>query len=128
MTRSLYAVHMARSEPPRYRQIADDLRARMEAGEYPPDSQLPSKSELMAHYGVALATVNAAIGVLRDEGRRETEQGRGTFAREPHEPEPSPEYQKLVAQIRLLGKRMDAARSEERRVGKECRSRWSPYH
>ena len=23
---------------------------------------------------------------------------------------------------------MLAARSEERRVGKECRSRWSPYH
>ena len=23
---------------------------------------------------------------------------------------------------------MDHARSEERRVGKECRSRWSPYH
>src|SRR5258708_11495930 len=23
---------------------------------------------------------------------------------------------------------MDFARSEERRVGKECRSRWSPYH
>ena len=23
---------------------------------------------------------------------------------------------------------MRAARSEERRVGKECRSRWSPYH
>ena len=22
----------------------------------------------------------------------------------------------------------DMARSEERRVGKECRSRWSPYH
>ena len=22
----------------------------------------------------------------------------------------------------------EAARSEERRVGKECRSRWSPYH
>ena len=24
--------------------------------------------------------------------------------------------------------RKQAARSEERRVGKECRSRWSPYH
>src|SRR2546430_13985289 len=24
--------------------------------------------------------------------------------------------------------RAQAARSEERRVGKECRSRWSPYH
>ena len=23
---------------------------------------------------------------------------------------------------------LDAMRSEERRVGKECRSRWSPYH
>ena len=23
---------------------------------------------------------------------------------------------------------VDAKRSEERRVGKECRSRWSPYH
>ena len=25
-------------------------------------------------------------------------------------------------------KRLQRARSEERRVGKECRSRWSPYH
>src|SRR3712207_9415223 len=27
-----------------------------------------------------------------------------------------------------LIKAIEAARSEERRVGKECRSRWSPYH
>src|SRR3712207_8210734 len=27
-----------------------------------------------------------------------------------------------------LGMSRDDARSEERRVGKECRSRWSPYH
>src|SRR3989442_9079405 len=26
------------------------------------------------------------------------------------------------------GERWSTARSEERRVGKECRSRWSPYH
>src|SRR5688572_31776458 len=26
------------------------------------------------------------------------------------------------------GFRVDVARSEERRVGKECRSRWSPYY
>ena len=25
-------------------------------------------------------------------------------------------------------RRVDGMRSEERRVGKECRSRWSPYH
>src|SRR3712207_7794307 len=28
----------------------------------------------------------------------------------------------------LGGRRRPGARSEERRVGKECRSRWSPYH
>src|SRR3712207_8750754 len=35
-----------------------------------------------------------------------------------------------VAAVRLPGARRGryAARSEERRVGKECRSRWSPYH
>src|SRR3712207_8976901 len=27
-----------------------------------------------------------------------------------------------------IGKLAAIARSEERRVGKECRSRWSPYH
>ena len=32
--------------------------------------------------------------------------------------------------IPLLGKEIEGIgyRSEERRVGKECRSRWSPYH
>ena len=28
----------------------------------------------------------------------------------------------------LESQRQEAFRSEERRVGKECRSRWSPYH
>src|SRR5207245_6426601 len=30
--------------------------------------------------------------------------------------------------VRVLGQTATADRSEERRVGKECRSRWSPYH
>ena len=28
----------------------------------------------------------------------------------------------------LLAHREESKRSEERRIGKECRSRWSPYH
>ena len=28
----------------------------------------------------------------------------------------------------ISGDGLDTLRSEERRVGKECRSRWSPYH
>ena len=30
--------------------------------------------------------------------------------------------------VSLARKRISRSRSEERRVGKECRSRWSPYH
>ena len=30
--------------------------------------------------------------------------------------------------LRQAGFTSQAGRSEERRVGKECRSRWSPYH
>ena len=33
---------------------------------------------------------------------------------------------RTAAALRALG--AETARSEERRVGKECRSRWSPYH
>ena len=37
---------------------------------------------------------------------------------------------KEILCIRVMGgsTRRYASRSEERRVGKECRSRWSPYH
>ena len=31
-------------------------------------------------------------------------------------------------EIYYKASRIDSKRSEERRVGKECRSRWSPYH
>src|SRR3712207_7606921 len=33
----------------------------------------------------------------------------------------------LASKMRFISAQL-AARSEERRVGKECRSRWSPYH
>src|SRR2546430_11797776 len=33
-----------------------------------------------------------------------------------------------AAERERIGLMMAGARSEERRVGKECRSRWSPYH
>ena len=36
--------------------------------------------------------------------------------------------EELWAKQRLSFTDIDYARSEERRVGKECRSRWSPYH
>ena len=35
--------------------------------------------------------------------------------------------EKLIKELKSEAKKADQ-RSEERRVGKECRSRWSPYH
>ena len=38
-------------------------------------------------------------------------------------------FQKKDIPQKIVEKLIDALiRSEERRVGKECRSRWSPYH
>ena len=44
---------------------------------------------------------------------------------------PNTEYEKFAQEIYqglLNEESIKAIRSEERRVGKECRSRWSPYH
>ena len=38
------------------------------------------------------------------------------------------EFEAALAQQRQALEEMHSPRSEERRVGKECRSRWSPYH
>ena len=38
------------------------------------------------------------------------------------------EYAKLETKNIVKELNLSDARSEERRVGKECRSRWSPYH
>ena len=35
----------------------------------------------------------------------------------------------ILQTVRMITEeKLDIRRSEERRVGKECRSRWSPYH
>src|SRR2546427_9562116 len=38
------------------------------------------------------------------------------------------EFRRDVIRLLLLYRQSGYMRSEERRVGKECRSRWSPYH
>ena len=42
---------------------------------------------------------------------------------------PNEDKSEELAKLRVeIEKIEDCERSEERRVGKECRSRWSPYH
>ena len=41
---------------------------------------------------------------------------------------PAPAEEKTIGGIIIPDSAKEKPRSEERRVGKECRSRWSPYH
>lgn len=71
------------SDRPPYRQIADQLRAEIDAGRSRPGDRLPSEAELTRHYGVARMTARQAIQELRNEGRVVSEHGRGVFVRLP---------------------------------------------
>lgn len=64
----------------RYREIADDLRVRIQAGEWSVGGQLPGIAALQEHYGVpGLNTIRAAQQLLVTEGMLETRQGVGAF-------------------------------------------------
>jgi len=62
-----------------YRQIADQLRTRVEAGTYPPDDALPSEALLKTEFSVARDTVRRALDQLEAEGVINTVHGRGRF-------------------------------------------------
>ena len=51
-----------------YRDLAKELRRRVDSGEFPPGSTLPRIIDLMSQYDLSRQTVREAIGVLADEG------------------------------------------------------------
>ena len=65
---------------PRY-VIADWLREEITKGTYPPGATVPSENELVARWGVAKATAQAAMAVLKAEGLLESRQGAATRVR-----------------------------------------------
>ena len=69
------------SRPP-YIQVANVLRAAILTKKFAPGEQLPSGPELASTYGVARATVQSALRVLREEGLIVSRQGSGVFVRE----------------------------------------------
>jgi GntR family transcriptional regulator len=70
-----------RTGTPRYRQVAEELRRRIEAGAIPAGSLLPAESALVRGFGISRGTAREAIAVLRSEGLVVTEHGRGTYVR-----------------------------------------------
>lgn len=69
---------MPRRTPDRQR-IADDIRAKISSGEYPPGSKLPTIRALADHYRVSEEPVRTAIRNLSQQGWIETQQGKGSF-------------------------------------------------
>src|SRR6266700_1138654 len=69
-----------------YQQIAGDLRSRIEGGDMPPGSRLPTEIELMEKYAASRNTVRDAIKVLTNRGLVETRPGQGTYVLKSREP------------------------------------------
>ena len=64
-----------------YERVAADLRSKIETGEYPPGSQLPSRAQLRVLYGVSDTVLDKAMFLLRAAGLTETLPGVGVYVR-----------------------------------------------
>ena len=107
---------------PLYRQIRDQIRQLITSGALAVGDRLPPSRELAQRLGVHRTTVANAYADLTADGWIAGHVGRGTFVAE------SPQAAKPVQDRKSTRLNSSHIRSEERRVGKECRSRWSPYH
>lgn len=65
-----------------YRQIADQLRALIDAGEFPAGTRLPPERDLAVQLGVSRPSVREALIALEVEGRVEVRMGSGIYVRE----------------------------------------------
>ena len=86
-------------------------------------------------YQMNLSGLLAALGAERSFANLRTQAGLPPGERSAETVISAPDGMRAVLTAQLRGALDDApapadsrARSEERRVGKECRSRWSPYH
>ncbi|PJE97020.1 GntR family transcriptional regulator [Streptomyces carminius] len=70
------------SDVPRWKQVADVIRARITDGTYPPRSRVPSVIQLQSEFGIAQATAQKVLSRLRDEGATYTVPGLGSFVAE----------------------------------------------
>jgi GntR family transcriptional regulator len=67
--------------PPKYAQVVAEIKRRIESGEYPAGSLLPSEHQLVDSFGVSRPTIVKSLSVLRQDGWIDTQQGKGSFVR-----------------------------------------------
>ncbi len=64
---------------PKYNQLASILRQKIEDGEWPPRTPIPSERQLEVLYNISRTTIREAIDHLVRQGYLYREHGRGTF-------------------------------------------------
>lgn len=64
---------------PLYLQLREVIRSKIESGEYPPGTCIPSESTLSKIYGIHRLSVRSAISALEYEGLLKSVQGKGVF-------------------------------------------------
>ncbi|MBA2174208.1 GntR family transcriptional regulator [Halobacillus locisalis] len=70
------------SPMPMYYQIEEDLKQRMDRGEFASGDMIPSERELSLHYDVSRMTVRQAMSNMVNDGFLYREKGKGTFVAE----------------------------------------------
>jgi GntR family transcriptional regulator len=81
MRREATRTVLSRGGAPFYRQLADDLRARILDGEFSLRDPIPTEARLSDAYRTSRITVRHALALLEQEGLVHREQGRGSFVR-----------------------------------------------
>lgn len=103
--------------PPRYRQIKDDLLARIAAGEWPVGAAIPPEETLARAYAVARMTVNRALSELTQAGHLTRARGSGTFVAPPRVEASLLEIRNIADEIAERGHRHAC---EPRHLGKDA--------
>lgn len=91
----------------RYREIAADLRSRLEAGEYAAGRLLPSEARLSAGYSASRVTIRKALEELRTEGLIGSRQGFGWFVSGDAVRQPLAHLATIESQLEAEGKRSE---------------------
>ena len=105
------------SPVPRYHQLKEILRERIQSGEWKAGDLIPSERELSEQYGISRMTTRQAITDLVNEGVFYREQGRGTFV----------SHRKITQQlIRLTGFTEDISARGQQPSTKVLSSRMQP--
>jgi GntR family transcriptional regulator len=71
------------SSTPLYQQIVEDIKQKIERGEYEYGMRIEGEGDLMKYYGVSRITVRRAVTELCSEGYLVKKQGLGTFVERP---------------------------------------------